>query len=824
MATLAEIRQQYPQYNDLSDTQLADSFHSKFYSDIPKDQFYSQLGVKTQTAQQKQPSSALGGLASLADVTVGGILPAAVQTLGYPLARLGRSPEEAQAATQRMVSAVEKPFGKALGVTETPEYQQESSRQLMDFIGQNFQKGAKWIADKTGLSPADVESYMGTASIAAPALAKPVTKVVTAATAPLKEQITTGLKLPFEERTQARREAASLKDYERGPQIDAAAEAQRLKIFLSPEDIQQTAGPKMLSAIAGEKGLDAIAQANKNQVRKVGLNELGLPETTQLTSKEPFSAARAKVSEPYTQVAKLPTIVADDQVRSALDNLRPDESLIGSAKYSKAINAVIDDAGKKLEGGLTGADLLKNIQTLRQRSRKVYNNKSADLASLDWADTNLAIANVLESTIEANIFNPKLLGEFRDARQKMAKSYAYEGATDFNTGMIDVNKLSRITAKDNTLTGDIASLGKIAGNFPDVFTKRATPETIAARLKRSGPAGIVGGVSGYALGGGLGGALGSVLGAGLGEVGQSLAARKLVSPEYQAGLNLKDMRIPVNQAAAAMQPPIPNSQAIVPYQPEVLGPSGQGGAAPLRIVGYDENQRPIYAPSRGAQTGPNFTMPPQPTFGAAHSPYAQRGLPNEVPRQVYEAQKRAELAQEFKARDERKPASGAIEMQLNPLTGLPEISKGLMGATPETFSNFGSSLETAANKVTAGRKFDLTAAEKVAWDKTKVDLAEIAPGFKSLSDKAIAEKMMDRSWVEEAIVKAKQKAQMQADIAARATTERQRQVALKERDKLMGIAEDMEESLRQARPDVSGKVQGPKTRTAFREGLFSGGK
>lgn len=47
MATIAEIRQQYPQYSDMTDTQLADAFHSKFYSDIPKDTFYSQLGIKT---------------------------------------------------------------------------------------------------------------------------------------------------------------------------------------------------------------------------------------------------------------------------------------------------------------------------------------------------------------------------------------------------------------------------------------------------------------------------------------------------------------------------------------------------------------------------------------------------------------------------------------------------------------------------------------------------------------------------------------------------------------------------------------------------------
>lgn len=767
--------------------------------------------------QQKKPSSALGGLASLADVTVGGILPAFVQTVGYPLARLGRSPEEAQAATQKVVSAIDKPFGKALGVTETPEYQQEASRQLMDFIGQNFQKGAKWISEKTGVPVADVESYLGTATIAAPAAAKPVTKAVASVTTPLKEQVTAGLTLPFEKQIQARKEAASLKDYERGPQLDAASEAKRLNIFLSPEDIQQTAGPKILSAVAGEKGLDAIAQANKNQVRKVGLNELGLPTTTQLTSKEPFSVARAKVAEPYNQIAKLPTIVADEQTLTALNGLRPDETLIGSEKFSKAINAVIDDASKKLEGGLTGAELLKNIQTLRQRSRKIYNNKSADLASLDWADTNLAIANVLESTIESNISNPKLLGQFREARQKMAKSYAYEGATDFNTGMIDVNKLSRITAKDNTLTGDIASLGKIAGNFPDVFTKRATPETTAARIKRTGGAGTLGGLAGYALGGDyVSAALGSVLGAGLGEVGQSMAARRIVSPEYQASLNIRDMRIPVNQAATAMQP-IPNSQAIVPYQApvEVLMP-GEGPYQPNFVLQPNRYGPRVTTP--GFAPGPAQLPAPsaQSTLGSLRAEDVRRAnVSRALGQQAEAAQAAAEAAQ-------RQPTRGAVELQINPLTGLPEISKGLMGATPETFSNFGSSLETAANKVTAGKKFDMTAAEKVAWDKTRVDLSEVSPGFKSLSDKAIAEKMLDRSWVEEAIVKAKQKAQMQADIAARATTERQRQLALKERDKLMGIAEDMEESLRRSRPDTSGKQQGPKTRAAFREGLFSG--
>lgn len=44
MATIAEIRQQYPQYKDMTDQQLADSLHQKFYSDMPREQFNQKVG------------------------------------------------------------------------------------------------------------------------------------------------------------------------------------------------------------------------------------------------------------------------------------------------------------------------------------------------------------------------------------------------------------------------------------------------------------------------------------------------------------------------------------------------------------------------------------------------------------------------------------------------------------------------------------------------------------------------------------------------------------------------------------------------------------
>lgn len=58
MASLAEIRAQNPQYNDLSDQDLADALHRKFYADMPKDEFYRRIGFgaapPAKTPEQQQ--------------------------------------------------------------------------------------------------------------------------------------------------------------------------------------------------------------------------------------------------------------------------------------------------------------------------------------------------------------------------------------------------------------------------------------------------------------------------------------------------------------------------------------------------------------------------------------------------------------------------------------------------------------------------------------------------------------------------------------------------------------------------------------------------
>jgi hypothetical protein len=117
------------------------------------------------------------GVASLADTTIGGILPMAGQVV-QAASRPFTTPEKAQEYGQAVTGALEKPFGKTFGVTQSPAYQGEASQRLMNFIGENVNKGAEWIAQKTGLPLPDVQNMMGTATIAAPALlAKPLATV-----------------------------------------------------------------------------------------------------------------------------------------------------------------------------------------------------------------------------------------------------------------------------------------------------------------------------------------------------------------------------------------------------------------------------------------------------------------------------------------------------------------------------------------------------------------------------------------------------------------------------------------------------------------------
>lgn len=58
--SISQVREKFPQYNDLSDEQLAQGLHKKYYSDMPFDAFSQKIGLKSAPAKQEPVYDPMG--------------------------------------------------------------------------------------------------------------------------------------------------------------------------------------------------------------------------------------------------------------------------------------------------------------------------------------------------------------------------------------------------------------------------------------------------------------------------------------------------------------------------------------------------------------------------------------------------------------------------------------------------------------------------------------------------------------------------------------------------------------------------------------------
>lgn len=592
--------------------------------------------------------------------------------------------------------------------------------------------------------------------------------------------------------------------YERGPQIDAAKEANRLGILLNPATSNPTKGNKLRAMGMDPTELDAkLAQDNLTRYGDIAKAEMGIPKTTALTSSQVFDDARNNVAGPYNDIRAIKQFTADQSTLDSLDNIRP-KALIGGKTAANTASSLVDDAIEQLSNGMSGKDLIENISQLKKDANRARASIAATADDLHIADVKMKIVSALEDMIDSNVSDPKLLSAYKKARADMAKIYSYEAATDIATGYVDPQKLNKLLDKGVPLSGDAKAIAQIAGNFPDTVTLKIPTKSGLTQLARSGVPGTIGAAIGSL--GGFGGALaGGAVGAGLGKIATKVGSKRVASAAYQAAHAVpEDFRPPVNN----LRPVEPNFNRNLPV------PYDYGNA--VVQPGYTPN---FAAPRQRPEFNPQGALPQLPP------PSPESTLAGVESRRAYDLAAERAAAQQAEAQavqqaPARAPTSGGVAYELDPITGrLREVSQGLKGATPETFQNYGSSLDSAVNKVSAGKAFDLTAEERIAFNKTKVDLAQVEPNYARLSDKQITERMMDRQWVADTIQKARQQALAFEQIAARAESEQAKFNAMAQRQRMMDLAESMEEKMRVGRPDTSRKSQGPKTREAKRNAL-----
>jgi hypothetical protein len=756
--------------------------------------------------------------ASALDTTVGSVIPFVAGQVAYPFIRLtdvlpgvNMPAKRAEEITGKLTSAIDQPFGKAFGVTQTPEYKGEASNQVMQFISENINKGADWVSEKTGIPAPDVVNMAQTLAIGAPKGIKMATPYVREGAATVKGAIQEipPIKAAIENAT----EKKIAQSWERAPQIEAAQLAQKYGIALDPALSNPTARNRLKSAVVGEMGLDTkLATHNEPRWAAIVKDDLGLGQNSVL-DKKAFDTARAapEVAGPYEAVRNIPSVVIPETTLQSLDRLYV-EPLYGDTGQAAKSNAFVDKLKADLAQGGDGTKLLDSIRSLRQDAQGIYHAEKAGnpITPEQRANANakMGAASALEDAITASLESPKARTEFNRARTRMAQIYDLESATNFATGKVDPSVLAKMAAEGKPMTGVVGDIAAIAANYPEVSRLGATNKTILPRMSRATVGGLTGSILGNILiPGGVGAAIGMGTGALASDLAGRISAKRMTSPEYQAARAIpKDYRPPVNN----LRPVEPGQSNIVPFNP--VNALVEPEIRPNWVYGQPNAYVEPSIPRGPAQ------LPAPSAEGTMATVAAENARRARMSRMAGAEAEAAAAANETP----RAPTRGGTVYEVDPVSGkLVPASQGIRGATPETFQNYMSTLKTAVDKVTSKQNFNLTAAEKIAWEKTKFDVAEIDPGFRVLSDKAIAERMMDRKWVEGAVIKARDQARAFEELAARAKTNADIVAAQASREKMLGMAEMMEENLRRARPDTSRKQQGPKTRAEIRNNLIT---
>jgi hypothetical protein len=121
---IAEIRQKYPQYNEISDSELAQKLHAKYYASMPFEEFGSKigLGITTETAQPAEPSSFMRRLGDVGVSTAQGIVGAGEGLLGLAdIPTMGHAGRGAEIAEKAVFGGTSKDLQAYLETLKSPE-------------------------------------------------------------------------------------------------------------------------------------------------------------------------------------------------------------------------------------------------------------------------------------------------------------------------------------------------------------------------------------------------------------------------------------------------------------------------------------------------------------------------------------------------------------------------------------------------------------------------------------------------------------------------------------------------------------------------------
>lgn len=417
MPSIAEVRQKYPQYQDLSDNQLATALHKKYYSDMPYEDFSQKIGL--QAAVPVDPT------AKYKDMSVWDRI---VADAGF---MKDKTADLASAAVRPAVKAA-----SALPLTAMD----------MGVSGRNMLTGSNYDMPST-------EFNQGLDSI---------TRAPTTTSGKVGEFLNTallGMKLPVPEAAK-QAPAGFVK-----PGFDAIRQqtlrnSQEAGYVVPPSTTNPNVANTFMESFGGKIATAQDAALKNQQVtNELAKRALGVTGEAPL-AKETLSAVRREAGDAYKVMRSVGEVTLDDATSKTLDGIaskfsgsKLKEALGGGNDIPKIVQAIKDEP-------LTGDTAVDVISLLRDKAGTAYAQGSKEIGK-----AYKSLAETIENLMEKNL-SGDALKNFRDARQLIAKTYSVESAFNPSTGNVVATKLASQLSKNKPLTGDLLTAAKFGQAFP----------------------------------------------------------------------------------------------------------------------------------------------------------------------------------------------------------------------------------------------------------------------------------------------------------------------------------------------------------------------
>lgn len=453
MATLAEVRAQYPQYKDLSDDQLAGALHEKFYSDIPIDQYAKQIGWNR--APEGNPAI---GAAEATGSFLSGIVAGPVS--GYAGAIQGAANKLAEATGGKPgMPAADRVAQVQQAMTYQPRTQ--TGQRYLDTASTPFQ----WLANKADQAGDKVNDATGS-----PALATAANAGVQMIPAVLGKVLPKGVKMAAQRAAPALEQVAT-----KGEAVaqQAAADAQA---FNDAMTTARKAGYKLPPSQAGGPVGQALESASGKARTEMDLSRRNQTVTNQLAAQElgisgpitdqTLSVAKNAANQKYEAVRNMGRGATDDEYKQAIRSAGGRSDSV-AADFPEDTNPAVENLRTAyLKDSFDSSSAITKIRELRVKAGK--NIKSMDPQQNELGYAQRQVANALESQLErwaGQTDNPQMVADFRAARTQLAKIHTIEDALG-PSGNVSAQWVAKAADRGVPLSGGLKTIADSYRSFP----------------------------------------------------------------------------------------------------------------------------------------------------------------------------------------------------------------------------------------------------------------------------------------------------------------------------------------------------------------------